>query len=496
VLDARPASVRLTAAQASRERRQSSGLVALVLVCTALAAASLLLPSSPTYDPWAWLVWGRNVADLDLTVGTAPSWKPLPVLFTTVFSFAGDAGPALWLVVSRAGALLAVGMAARLAARWSPGRLRWLAGCTAAAGLLLVHEYLRRSAVGNVEPLMVAFGLIAIERHLDGHRRQALAFGALAGLVRPEIWPFLGAYGIYLWFADRRARALIVATISLIPVLWFGGALWGSGDAFQASHVVLVPGRPTAGAQTQHHGLRAFSEFAGMLPLPVILLAVLGVMLSLRPRSPALGPIALAAGATAAWVTIVAVMVERGYTVIPRYLFMPAALAAILAGIGIARATELVGGTRRPPATSPDRSLRLPAVVVAALAAAAGLSVSDLRLIRADSRAVASQVERDRDLADAVELAGGAKAVLACGAPVTAWFQKSALAWELGVDLPEVTARDRPGPQITFMYRGAGAHARIPAGAQVFETDSWQVIANCRDNRVVGPVETGSAPAR
>ena len=97
-------------------------------------------------------------------------------------------------------------MAARLAARWCDCRLRWLAGFTAAAGLLIVHEYLRRSAVGNVEPLMVGLGLLAIERHLDGHRRQALVLGALAGLVRPEIWPFLGAYAIYLWFADRRSR--------------------------------------------------------------------------------------------------------------------------------------------------------------------------------------------------------------------------------------------------------------------------------------------------
>ena len=92
-----------------------------------------------------------------------------------------------------------------------------------------------------------------------------------------------------------------------------------------------------------------------------------------------------------------------------------------------------------------------------AVAAAAGLSVSELRLLRSDARAVESQAERDRDLADAVELAGGADAVLACGSVVTAWFEKSALAWELGVDLPEVTARDRPGPQITFVYRGAGA---------------------------------------
>ena len=72
-----------------------------------------------------------------------------------------------------------------------------------------------------------------------------------------------------------------------------------------------------------------------------------------------------------------------------------------------------------------------------------------------------------------------------CGAVVTAWFQKSALAWELGLDLPEVTARDRPGPQIMFMYRSPGARARIPAGAQAFETDGWRVVASCRPGRLI-----------
>ena len=452
--------------------RGAPGLRVLVLACAALAAASLLLPASLTYDPWAWLVWGRNVAELDLVVGTAPSWKPLPVLFTTVFSFAGDAAPELWLVVSRTGALLAAAMAARLAMRWSPGRLRWLAGATAAVGLLLAHEYLRRSAVGNVEQLMVAFGLLAIERHLDGHRRQAVVLGALAALVRPEVWPFLGAYYLRLWFADRATRAAIVASLAAIPLLWFGGALWGSGDALQPQHVVLHPGRPTPGAQTQHHGLRAYSEFFEMLPPAVLALAVLAVVLSLWPRSPALRPVAILATAALAWVTIISVMVERGFTVIPRYLFLPAALVAILAGIGMARAVGLVAGEN-------GGRLRLAAGV--AVVAAVAASFGELRLLRDDARAISSQADRDRDLGRAVELAGGAEAVRACGAVVTAWFEKSALAWELGVDMPEVTARPIAGrPQITFAYRGAEPPARTPPGARVVESDDWRVVANCR----------------
>ena len=65
----------------------------LVLACVALAALSLIGPSTPTYDPWAWIIWGREVMHLDLATTDGPSWKPLPILFTAPFSLVGD-GPA------------------------------------------------------------------------------------------------------------------------------------------------------------------------------------------------------------------------------------------------------------------------------------------------------------------------------------------------------------------------------------------------------------------
>jgi hypothetical protein len=35
-----------------------------------LAALSLLYPSTPSYDPWGWLLWGREILHLKLnTVG-------------------------------------------------------------------------------------------------------------------------------------------------------------------------------------------------------------------------------------------------------------------------------------------------------------------------------------------------------------------------------------------------------------------------------------------
>src|SRR4051812_33942160 len=55
---------------------------ALVLACLGLAALSLLGPAVPTYDLWAWIIWGREITHLDLNTVSGPSWKPLPILFT------------------------------------------------------------------------------------------------------------------------------------------------------------------------------------------------------------------------------------------------------------------------------------------------------------------------------------------------------------------------------------------------------------------------------
>ena len=138
----------------------------LVLACLGLAALSLLGPSNPTYDPWAWIIWGREITHLDLNTVSGPSWKPLPVLFTTVFSlFGDDAAPNLWLVIARAGGLLAIAMAYRLGARLGG----WPAGVIAALALLL------------------ADGLRAhvLARQLRGHPRRRLPAGGRAPPRRP-----------------------------------------------------------------------------------------------------------------------------------------------------------------------------------------------------------------------------------------------------------------------------------------------------------------------
>ena len=97
----------------------------LLAACLALAALSLLLPSEPSYDPFAWLVWGREIATATSTPPAVSSWKPLPSSSRSSsrpFSRVDDAIPvALWMVVARTGALLALALAFRLASRLAGG---------------------------------------------------------------------------------------------------------------------------------------------------------------------------------------------------------------------------------------------------------------------------------------------------------------------------------------------------------------------------------------
>src|SRR4051794_41780986 len=103
------------------------------------------------------------------------SWKPLPVLFTAPFSVFGDAAPQLWILVVRAGALLAVLFAFRVASR-----LAGTAAGVVAAGAVALAAWARYVAPGNLRPLSAAPGLVGGRRPPGGHPPPAMVFGAPA----------------------------------------------------------------------------------------------------------------------------------------------------------------------------------------------------------------------------------------------------------------------------------------------------------------------------
>lgn len=387
--------------------------------CLLLAGVSLLLPSAPTYDPWSWIEWGREVAHLELDTTGGPSWKPLPVMFTTVFAFFGKIDdaipPALWIVVARAGALLAMALAFKLARRLvGPGAPGIAAGVVAATALALTPQWLRYAAHGNEAPLAVAMMLWAVHSHLDGSRRGALALGFVACLMRPEVFPFLALYAAWSWRSEPATRRLITGCAVALPLLWLVPEWIGSGQPFAAG--AQASSEPSWSLSLRDHPWLALLSRAHDVTGPVLEAGVVvAAVVALRRRDRV--ELALA-GVGVAWVALVAVMTQAGFSGNARYLLPAIVIACLLTGVAVG---HVLRAAPRPAVAV--------AVVAAMLVIAAPLSSDRAADLPRQARAAAKTAELDRDLRTIVARAGGADAVLKAGAPAVDRAFVPHLAW-------------------------------------------------------------------
>jgi hypothetical protein len=401
-----------------------------VCACLGLATGSLLMPSQPSYDPWAWLVWGREIDFLRLDTTAGPSWKPLPVAFDALVAPLGRLSdaipPALWLVVARSAGLLAVALAFRLASRLAGGgRAGAFAGVLAAAGLALTPLWVRYLGHGSEAPIAVAFGLWGIERHLDGVRHQALILGVLACLLRPEVFPFVALYAAYLWRVEPERQVLIAVSLVALPVLWIVPEWIGSGRPLsgeqqatsEPSWSLSHAARPWLAALNRaHHQVG--------LPLELGALAGLAVAAARRERT------ALVMGVVIlAWAAMFAAMTQAGFSGNFRYFLPALPLISILAGVGAARLVTL--GARAGP-------LAGGAVAACVLASLVPSAHARIGHARAEARRVADLARLQGDLHKAVQRVGGPEAVVPHGAPTVNRAFETRLAWELKLSLHDV----------------------------------------------------------
>ena len=95
----------------------------------------------------------------------------------------------------------------------------------------------------------MALCLSAIERHFDGRRADAFLLGLGAALLRPEVWPFFGLYGLWLAWVEPRRRLLVLGAFAVNGVLWFAPEYWGSGDWLRAANRAHQPQPGLAGVR-------------------------------------------------------------------------------------------------------------------------------------------------------------------------------------------------------------------------------------------------------
>jgi hypothetical protein len=423
-----------------------------------LAAASLLLPYQPVYDPWAWLVWGRELAGAELATAGGPSWKPLPVMVDAPLSLLGGAAPKAWLLVARTGSLLAAALAGLVAARLAgaaTGRWRFVAGLVAGASVLLAADSftppVRQFTGGLSEGLLVALVLGAVWLALDGRPRAALWLGVAASLLRPECWPFLAVWAVWEVRSDRSLAPHAIAAAVLVPVAWFVPDLLTAGDPLEGSGTARQGGVEPGD----------LVDVAGRALAAPLAAAWVGVALFLarrRSEDPADRAATVLLAGAAAWAGVVAAMAVAGFAGLPRFLAPATAAFSVVGGVGIARAGAAAwAGARSPYLPNGGRNgERMPrgrgwlpslqgASVVAALAAAVvgfGLRAAD---VPGGVDTIEAQTRSQEDLRQLAERVG-TEALVACGGTVrvTNVLAQTSLAWWLDEPIESVRVRRRP----------------------------------------------------
>jgi hypothetical protein len=436
--------------------------------CVVLAALSLLIIAQTTYDPTAWLIWGREIVHGDLSTRAGPSWKPLPVLVATPAALLGDTGQmVVWLVIARAGVLAAIVLTYRLAWRLEGA----IAGVLAAGALLVSSGFTSRTFRGDSEGLLLAVVFGAIEAHLCGRRRVTFALLVVATLLRPELSLFAVAYGLWLVRAApsarvrRRTFAVAAGAGVAVVAAWLVPEKIGSGELFRAASRALLPveGSP---ATADFPFVATFTNAAPVLPWPLYAAGIAYVVLAVRDRRRL--AVALAVLATVVMV-VIAAMAQAGFTGNIRYLTIPIALTGIVGAAGLGRLARLAQARLAPR--------RATASIVAA--AAISLPFAGLAVARtADQmRGGLHESQQQAAIPDAVARAGGRAAVLRCGPVATKWYDVQAVARALHVHEFEVGLR--PVVPGTIMARRGASLLNDRRFRVRTATSRWVVASSC-----------------
>jgi len=436
---------------------QAAALVAVALLAVATGIV-VWARTRPGFDPYGWLVWGQQTIRLALDTNAAPSWKPLPYLFTVPYAIAGHYQLWLWMITvvatTLAGAVFGGRIAYHLVAAETESRYPPLiAAAFAAVGVMAITNYAHFYLSAQSDPLIVALCLGAVDCHLRKHYRWAYALAILASLGRPEAWPFAGLYAIWAWRAIPSMRWYLAGGVILTALLWFGVPAITSRSAFQAGNAALGSGRAL------HHNriFGTIDRFLDLQETPIELAALLSLGLAAWRRDRFT---LMFAAAAAGWVLVEVAFSLHGWPGNGRYMFPAAGATAVIAGIAIGRLLTL------PPRISKLAGIAGIALVVLTIVALIPPAVTHARDERTDLKAQRLRTKEINQLSGAISRAGGASLIRSCGEPLTRLEYQSIVAWNLRVNVATVG----------FKYSRAIAR-RQPIVLITPQTNGWKIQA-------------------
>jgi hypothetical protein len=515
----RPDDVAIILAARARPRVRAWCLwtAAAVLLLAGSAALVVWARTLPSFDAYGWLTWGQRTWHGGLDTNAAPSWKPLPYLFTVIYAVLGHhLELRLWMTTSAAVGFAGVVFAGRIAYKLSAPRAErawagWVAAAFAGLALLMLRDelhygYLHYVLSSQSDPMIVTFVLAAIDLALSGRPRAAFVCGVLASLGRPEAWPFLAVFSVWLWRRHHADRWLVAGGWLVLLALWFGIPAVSSRTPFVSAANALDSGRAPSGDRVT----AVLSRFGDLQHWPVCVAAALCVALAaVRRSSPRDRAVLALAGGVVGWLAIEIAFGLHGWPALGRYMFEPAAVATVLAAAFVGR---VLAADWRAIASAADRraiassrigpeawrswptprakfaklfrgagddlgaSPRLVGagafggalMVVALVGAMVPAAISAVRSERSDLTQQHARTAEIEALPGVIHRLGGAGLLRGCGEPLTRLQYQTALAYALGDNVS----------QVGFKYSQALAHGNPVLFITPFESGvGWQIQA-------------------
>ena len=260
----------------------------------------------------------------------------------------------------------------------------------------------------------------------------------------------------------------MVVALGLVPLLWFGGDGWGSGNGWHGANVAQVAASTAWTTRFED----AVASAVDVVPAPVWILAVAGRASAWRRREREL--LVLTAAALTWWAIVVGMAVFLRYAALGRFFLPTAAVACALAGVGAVRLVTA-------PSAAPAR-----------VAIATVLLVASAPLLAARVTGLADVVDevRTRGLLDesidvALREAGGHAVLADCDVIVldSVPLLQPSLAWKADVPLRRVWSSAPTDRTYAVFAAPLGAEDRrvsaLPSADRTVlaRTDAWVVHA-------------------